>query len=134
MSATLTLPAPAKLNLFLHITGRRDDGYHLLQTAFQLLDYGDRLTLRRRADGQLRLHGTLPGVPAEDNLVLRAARRLQQCAPPGTGADLWLTKRLPAGGGLGGGSSNAASTLLGLRSEERRVGRGGSVVPASEHR
>lgn len=114
MSATLTLPAPAKLNLFLHITGRRDDGYHLLQTAFQLLDYGDRLTLRRRADGQLRLHGTLPGVPAEDNLVLRAARRLQQCAPPGAGADLWLTKRLPAGGGLGGGSSNAASTLLGL--------------------
>lgn len=118
MSA-LTLPAPAKLNLFLHITGRRDDGYHQLQTLFQLLDYGDELSFAIREDGAITLSCTgsqsLAELPEEDNLVLRAARQLAQMAPREVpGADITLTKRLPAGGGLGGGSSDAASTLLGL--------------------
>jgi len=115
----LTLPAPAKLNLFLHITGRRDDGYHELQTIFQLLDYGDELSLSRRDDGTLRLTTSgmrdLADVPPADNLVLRAARALRECAGVGSaGADIHLHKRLPLGGGLGGGSSDAASALLGL--------------------
>jgi 4-diphosphocytidyl-2-C-methyl-D-erythritol kinase len=118
MSA-LTLPAPAKLNLFLHITGRRDDGYHNLQTLFQLLDYGDELSFAIRDDSAITLSCTgsqsLTELPEEDNLVLRAARQLAQVAPGEVpGADITLTKRLPAGGGLGGGSSDAASTLLGL--------------------
>jgi 4-diphosphocytidyl-2-C-methyl-D-erythritol kinase len=115
----LTLPAPAKLNLFLHIIGRRADGYHLLQTVFQLLDYGDTLSFQSRADGQIVLHGAVVGVPTEQNLVVRAARLLQRQAQgaqetTGRGADIWLEKRLPAGGGLGGGSSDAATALLGL--------------------
>ncbi len=112
--ATLSLPAPAKLNLFLHITGRRADGYHLLQTLFQFLDHGDTLHFTPREDGQIRLLTELPGVTAEDNLILRAARRLQQVSGTRLGADIVLDKRLPMGGGIGGGSSDAATTLVGL--------------------
>lgn len=112
--ATLSLPAPAKLNLFLHITGRRADGYHLLQTLFQFLDHGDTLHFTPREDGQIRLLTELPGVAAEDNLILRAARRLQQVSDTRLGADIVLDKRLPMGGGIGGGSSDAATTLVGL--------------------
>ena len=115
--STLTLPAPA--NLFLHITGRRPDGYHELQTVFQLLDFGDELSFRARSDGELLLSvsGTqsLDGVPVDDNLVLRAARALREAVRrDDLGADISLTKRIPSGGGLGGGSSDAASTLLAL--------------------
>lgn len=115
----LTLPAPAKLNLFLHITGRRDDGYHSLQTVFQLLDYGDELAFATRDDDLLTLACSGPQgleeVPAGDNLVLRAARALRDhTGRPDLGADITLTKRLPTGGGVGGGSSDAATTLLAL--------------------
>ncbi|MDW7747074.1 4-(cytidine 5'-diphospho)-2-C-methyl-D-erythritol kinase [Halomonas sp.] len=110
----LVLPAPAKLNRLLHITGRRPDGYHELQTLFQFLDHGDTLTLRAREDGELRLSPRLPGVAAEDNLVVRAARLLQAESGCRLGAAIRLEKRLPLGGGLGGGSSDAATTLLGL--------------------
>ncbi|TWC30233.1 4-diphosphocytidyl-2-C-methyl-D-erythritol kinase [Pseudomonas sp. SJZ079] len=110
----LTLPAPAKLNLMLHILGRRADGYHELQTLFQFLDHGDELTFAPRADGQIHLHTDIPGVPHDSNLIVRAARQLQQQANCSRGADIWLNKRLPMGGGIGGGSSDAATTLLGL--------------------
>lgn len=110
----LTLPAPAKLNLMLHITGRRADGYHELQTLFQFLDYGDELVLRPREDGQIRLHTELPGVDHDSNLIVRAARLLQRESGCALGADIQLTKRLPMGGGIGGGSSDAATTLVGL--------------------
>ncbi len=111
---TLTLPAPAKLNLMLHITGRRADGYHELQTLFQFLDYGDELSFRLREDGQIRLLTELPGVDHDSNLIVRAARMLQRESGCTLGADIQLTKRLPMGGGIGGGSSDAATTLLGL--------------------
>lgn len=111
---TLALPAPAKLNLFLHVTGRRPDGYHELQTLFQLLDYGDELCFSARDDGEIRFDSDLDGVPAEDNLVMRAARQLAPLRRDGQGASILLRKRLPTGGGLGGGSSDAATTLLGL--------------------
>lgn len=110
----LVLPAPAKLNLFLHITGRRADGYHNLQTLFQLLDVGDELRFALRDDDRLCLMDPLPGVPDSDNLVLRAARALRESTGCRLGANIHLLKRLPAGGGLGGGSSDAATTLLGL--------------------
>ena len=110
----LTLPAPAKLNLMLHITGRRADGYHELQTLFQFLDYGDELVLRPREDGQIRLLTELPGVDHDSNLIVRAARMLQRESGCALGADIQLTKRLPMGGGIGGGSSDAATTLVGL--------------------
>jgi len=110
----LTLPAPAKLNLMLHITGRRADGYHELQTLFQFLDYGDELSFRLREDGQIRLLTELPGVDHDSNLIVRAARMLQRESGCTLGADIQLTKRLPMGGGIGGGSSDAATTLLGL--------------------
>lgn len=110
----LTLPAPAKLNLMLHILGRRADGYHELQTLFQFLDYGDELGFAPREDGDIRLHGNLPGVPHDSNLIVRAARQLQRESGCALGADIWLDKRLPLGGGIGGGSSDAATTLLGL--------------------
>jgi len=110
----LTLPAPAKLNLMLHITGRRADGYHELQTLFQFLDYGDELSFRLREDGQIRLLTELPGVDHDSNLIVRAARMLQRESGSTLGADIQLTKRLPMGGGIGGGSSDAATTLLGL--------------------
>ncbi len=111
---TLTLPAPAKLNLMLHITGRRADGYHELQTLFQFLDYGDELSFRLREDGQIRLLTELPGVDHDSNLIVRAARMLQRESGCTLGADIQLTKRLPMGGGIGGGSSDAATTLVGL--------------------
>ena len=105
-------PAPAKLNLFLHVLGRRPDGYHLLQTAFVLLDYGDTLRLRVRADGRIvRIH-PLAGVDAEHDLSVRAARLLQRETGCKLGADIELLKRLPMGGGLGGGSSDAATVLI----------------------
>ncbi len=107
-------PAPAKLNLFLHITGRREDGYHDLQTVFQLLDHGDRLDFRVRADGRILRRGELPSVPAERDLTLRAARALQAATGTGLGAEIRLHKRLPLGGGLGGGSSDAATALVAL--------------------
>ncbi len=110
----LVLPSPAKLNLFLHITGRRPDGYHLLQTVFQILDYGDELRFETSADPQLSLSCNLPDLNQPDNLVLRAAHLLQTHCGIQQGARIHLDKRLPLGGGLGGGSSNAATTLLAL--------------------
>lgn len=112
--AELSLRSPAKLNLFLHVTGRRPDGYHLLETVFQLLDYGDDMHFHRRDDSQITLQPELPGVPAEANLVVRAARALQAETGDTQGADIRLDKRIPMGGGLGGGSSNAATTLRAL--------------------
>lgn len=107
-------PAPAKLNLFLHITGRREDGYHLLQTVFQLLDWGDSIALRLRADGEIRrLHGH-PEVPAEADLAVRAARCLQQASGCRLGVDIAVDKQIPSGGGFGGGSSDAATVLCAL--------------------
>ncbi len=111
MANSLSLPAPAKLNLFLHITGRRADGYHELQTLFQLLDWGDRLHFTVNGSGRVTLDSDAPGIPLEDNLVYRAARLLHR---DGLGVHIELDKRLPAGGGLGGGSSDAATTLLAL--------------------
>ncbi|MDP2226751.1 MAG: 4-(cytidine 5'-diphospho)-2-C-methyl-D-erythritol kinase [Moraxellaceae bacterium] len=115
-TAAFSLPAPAKLNLFLHVTGRRSDGYHLLQTVFQFLEVADTLHFRHRDDGRLTLSPPMPGVPEADNLIIRAARLLQAHAGTNAsaGADIVLEKRLPMGGGLGGGSSDAATTLLGL--------------------
>jgi 4-diphosphocytidyl-2-C-methyl-D-erythritol kinase len=107
-------PAPAKLNLFLHVVGRRGDGYHLLQTAFRFIDYGDELSFTVRADGAIRHTNPLAGVPAEQDLSVRAARLLQQEAGCREGADIGIVKRLPLGGGLGGGSSDAATTLIAL--------------------
>ena len=109
-----TWPAPAKLNLFLHIVGRREDGYHLLQTLFQLLDWSDVVRLRVRADGAVVRESAVPGVPVESDLCLRAARALQQRASCPLGVEIALDKRLPIGGGLGGGSSDAATVLVAL--------------------
>ncbi len=114
MTATLHIASPAKLNLFLHITGRRPDGYHELQTIFQLIDFGDTLEITPRDDGDLRLHTAVPELANDDNLILRAARALREASGCTRGADIILHKRIPMGAGLGGGSSNAASTLLGL--------------------
>lgn len=111
---SLVLPCPAKLNLFLLITGRRPDGYHNLQTLFQLLDYGDDLHLQMNSSGALRLTPDFPGIPMEHNLVIRAAKLLQTVTGCRAGADLHLVKRLPMGGGIGGGSSDAATALVGL--------------------
>ena len=133
-------PSPAKLNLFLYITGRRADGYHLLQTLFQFLDYGDTLTIEPNNSGQIRMMTPLPGVADADNLIVRAAESLRRS--PGAdrpefsrpGADIWLEKRLPMGGGLGGGSSNAATALVALNhlwrcglSDERLMALGGTL-------
>jgi len=108
-------PAPAKLNLFLHVTGRRADGYHELQTLFQIIDLADELTVERRMDGQLARKGSEVGAGPEGDLVLRAARLLREAAGrPELGAELRLAKRIPIGAGLGGGSSDAASTLVAL--------------------
>lgn len=111
---TLILPAPAKLNLFLHITGRRPDGYHNLQTVFQLLDYGDTLGFTPLPEPRLEFSCSEPDLAGSDNLVLQAARLLQPSATVPAGCRIHLDKRLPAGGGLGGGSSDAATTLLAL--------------------
>ncbi len=107
-------PAPAKLNLFLHVTGRRADGYHLLQTVFQFVDYGDDLTFRIRGDGLIRRLSSLPGVDEDQDLVIRAAHMLQQQCGVEAGVEIQLEKYLPMGGGLGGGSSDAATTLVAL--------------------
>lgn len=112
--ARLTLPAPAKLNLWLHILGRRADGYHELETVFQFLEHADQLSFEVRQDGEIRLHDTLASVAHESNLIVRAARGLQQASGCTLGADIWLDKVLPMGGGIGGGSSDAATTLLAL--------------------
>ena len=107
-------PAPAKLNLFLHITGRRPDGYHELQTVFQFLDYGDDISFSTRADGEIRRTGGDYGIDADDDLVLRAARSLQEKSGTNLGADVAVSKRIPMGGGLGGGSSDAAPITAGI--------------------
>ena len=107
-------PAPAKINLFLHVVGRRPDGYHLLQTVFQFLDYGDELDFGCRPDGQIRRVTDLPGVNPDDDLVVRAARHLQRATQSSLGVDIAVRKKLPMGGGLGGGSSNAATVLVAL--------------------
>jgi 4-diphosphocytidyl-2-C-methyl-D-erythritol kinase len=107
-------PAPAKINLFLHVTGRRPDGYHLLQTAFRMLDHGDTLGFRVRDDGAIVRTTDLPGVPAEADLTVKAAKLLQARTGCRQGADIQIDKRLPMGGGLGGGSSDAATALLAL--------------------
>ena len=108
----LVKPAPAKLNLFLHITGRRDDGMHNLQTLFQFIDYSDEIAARCRQDGVISLQDDVLDICVEDNLVMRAAKLLQQASQTELGADIRLDKHLPAGGGLGGGSSDAATTLV----------------------
>ncbi|MBB5018417.1 4-diphosphocytidyl-2-C-methyl-D-erythritol kinase [Chitinivorax tropicus] len=110
----LSLPAPAKLNLFLHIVGRRPDGYHLLQTAFRFIDFADTLHFRLRTDNHIRRLNDIPGVPEEQDLVVRAARLLQQYTGCRLGAEIEIEKKLPMGGGLGGGSSDAATALLAL--------------------
>ena len=112
----LSLPAPAKLNLFLHITGRRDDGYHELQTCFQLLDYADQLEFKVENEATISLESNLNTVAAEDNLIIKAATLLQQYSQTKNGAAIKLNKILPLGAGLGGGSSDAATTLLALNS------------------
>ena len=114
MKALHDLAAPAKLNLFLHVVGKRADGYHLLQSAFVLIDWADTLHVERREDGQLHRHDVLGGDLPADDLCLRAARLLQAETGCTLGADIHLEKRLPAGAGMGGGSSDAATTLLAL--------------------
>ncbi|MFP3014080.1 MAG: 4-(cytidine 5'-diphospho)-2-C-methyl-D-erythritol kinase [Arsenophonus sp.] len=117
---TLIWPSPAKLNLFLYIIGRRSDGYHQLQTLFQFLNYCDEITIKLREDNKIRLLTTFINVKSENNLIIRAARLLQRyciemnCNYTVKGADIYVNKRLPFGGGLGGGSSNAATTLVAL--------------------
>lgn len=113
MQAIYDVPAPAKLNLFLHVVGKRPDGYHLLQSIFTLIDWADTLHFECRADGQLLRHDSGDSLPADD-LCLRAARLLQQQSGCAWGVDIQIEKRLPAGAGMGGGSSDAASTLLAL--------------------
>ena len=107
-------PAPAKLNLFLHIVGRRPDGYHLLQTVFQLLDWGDTVRLRTRSDGEIARSNDVPGVAPQSDLCLRAAHALREHSGSRMGVDIALDKRIPLGGGLGGGSSDAATVLVAL--------------------
>jgi 4-diphosphocytidyl-2-C-methyl-D-erythritol kinase len=107
-------PAPAKLNLFLHVVGRRTDGYHLLQSLFRLVDHGDTLHFAPREDGRILRVQPLAGVSEEDDLCVRAARLLQEASDCRQGVEIALDKRLPMGGGLGGGSSDAATVLLAL--------------------
>lgn len=113
MRAIYDVPAPAKINLFLHVVGRRPDGYHLLQSAFNLIDWCDTLHFEPRGDGRLQRHDLTQALPADD-LCLRAARALQAASGCTLGADISIDKQLPSGAGLGGGSSDAASTLLAL--------------------
>lgn len=114
MQHLLQVPSPAKLNLFLHITGRRQDGYHELQTLFQLLDYGDKLDFELLQTPDIVVEPAFDDIPPEQNLVYKAARSLQQASQTALGARIYLHKQLPMGAGLGGGSSNAATTLLAL--------------------
>lgn len=111
---TLTVAAPAKLNLFLHVTGRRADGYHTLETLFVALDCGDTIALALRDDGLIRRASDVPGVTADNDLSVRAAQALQRATGSRCGVDIAVTKRIPLGAGLGGGSSDAASVLLAL--------------------
>lgn len=111
-AAAVRFAAPAKLNLFLHVVGRRADGYHLLQTAFRFIDYGDELGFSVRSDGAVRRVTELAGVSAEADLSVRAARLLKERTGSRLGVDIEMVKRLPMGGGLGGGSSDAATTLV----------------------
>ena len=113
LQALHDLPAPAKLNLFLHVVGRRADGFHLLQSVFVMIDWADTLHLERRTDGQLQRHDLSAALPADD-LCLRAARLLQQASGTALGADIHIDKQVPWGAGMGGGSSDAATTLLAL--------------------
>jgi 4-diphosphocytidyl-2-C-methyl-D-erythritol kinase len=113
-AATSMWPAPAKLNLFLHILGRRPDGYHELQTCFQFIDLCDEITIEVRTDGQIRRALDIPGLPESADLCLRAAHALKEAAGSPLGADIRLRKRIPIGGGLGGGSSDAATCLVAL--------------------
>jgi len=108
------LPAPAKLNLFLHVTGRRADGYHLLETVFELIDLADSLDFRVRGDAAIARLDAVPGVPEDADLTVRAARLLAAASGCRLGVDIGVRKRIPMGGGLGGGSSDAATTLLAL--------------------
>jgi 4-diphosphocytidyl-2-C-methyl-D-erythritol kinase len=110
----LIYPAPAKLNLFLHVVGRRSDGYHLLQTVFRLIDFSDQVGLAVRDDGKIWLNTPISGVPAEKNLCIQAAQLLQKESGTSLGVEIFLEKFIPMGGGLGGGSSDAATTLLAL--------------------
>ncbi|MCK5360411.1 MAG: 4-(cytidine 5'-diphospho)-2-C-methyl-D-erythritol kinase [Gammaproteobacteria bacterium] len=110
----LTLPAPAKLNLFLHITGRRDDGYHELQTVFQFITLHDVITLTTRPDQQINRLTDCPGLPQEEDLLVKAARALSAYGGVTTGVDISIDKNIPMGAGLGGGSSDAATVLCGL--------------------
>ena len=112
--STLSLPSPAKINLFLHITGQRSDGYHNLQTLFQLLDFGDKLVFRSNRSGNIKINENIDGVDEKNNLIFHAATLLQKSTGCDLGCTIDLTKNLPMGAGLGGGSSNAATTLVGL--------------------
>jgi len=112
--ASLSLLSPAKLNLFLHITGQRADGYHTLQTLFQLLDYGDKMHFASNSSGKCVLDTPISDIPDDENLIIRAANALQQASQTTQGAYISIDKTLPMGGGLGGGSSNAATTLIAL--------------------
>jgi 4-diphosphocytidyl-2-C-methyl-D-erythritol kinase len=114
ITAASLWPAPAKLNLFLHILGRRPDGYHELQTCFQFIDLCDEITIEVRADGQIRRALDIPGLPESADLCLRAAHALKEATGSRLGADIRLLKRIPIGGGLGGGSSDAATCLVAL--------------------
>lgn len=139
MTPLSSYPAPAKLNLFLHITGRRADGYHLLQSVFRFIDYGDSLSFKLRDDGMVLRQNSVAGLDPEQDLCVRAARLLQRETGCKTGVEITLEKRLPLGGGLGGGSSDAATTLIALnrlwsvnlsRSELQELGlRLGADVP-----
>lgn len=142
--ALYDVPAPAKINLFLHVTGRRDDGYHLLQTAFRFVDLCDRLNFDVRRDGRVRREGpALAGLDEDQDLVVRAAKALQQASGTPLGAQISYRKTIPSGGGLGGGSSDAATTLIALnrlwqtgleREELMRIGLAlGADVPVFIH-
>ena len=113
VAALYDVPAPAKINWFLHVVGRRADGYHLLQSLFVLIDWADTLHLERRTDGRIQRHDLGPALP-EDDLCLRAARALQRASGTPLGVDISILKQVPWGAGLGGGSSDAATTLLAL--------------------
>ncbi len=112
--ARLVCFAPAKLNLFLHVIGRREDGYHLLETLFRFIDHGDSLSYTLRRDGLVRRVGDCAGIPPDRDLAVRAGRLLQEVSGVRAGADISVDKRLPVGAGLGGGSSDAATTLIAL--------------------
>ena len=110
----LELCSPAKLNLFLHIVGRRSDGYHLLQSVFQLIDWCDTVSLKLIPENEVRRINPIPGILPEEDLVVRAAKLLKEFSKIQTGVEIGLKKEIPMGAGLGGGSSDAATTLIGL--------------------